>query len=221
MPSSYNKGKKKLRKEEFTMIQVNAMGDACPIPVVKTLNAMKELKGAGTVQTLVDNEIAVQNLTRLAESKGCSIETAKLGEKQYRVTITVGEGAELPENADGICTVPAAETPDNTVVVISADHMSEGYQPLGKILLKGYLFALTHQKKPSLVIAFDTTSQALAAETLFTESGLPGRMIPIPSQITAGCGLAWKAEPEQRDALCGALESADIRYSACRILEMF
>ena len=80
---------------------------------------------------------------------------------------------------------------------------------------------MTRQKKPALVIAFDTTSQALAAEKLFTESGLPGRMIPIPSQIIAGCGLAWKAEPEQRDALCGALERADIRYSACRILEMF
>ena len=50
------------------MIQVNAIGDACPIPVVKTLNALKELGGAGTVQTLVDNEIAVQNLTSLAES---------------------------------------------------------------------------------------------------------------------------------------------------------
>ena len=69
MPSSYNKGKKKLRKEEFTMIQVNAMGDACPIPVVKTLNAMKELNGAGTVQTLVDNEIAVQNLQKMADHK--------------------------------------------------------------------------------------------------------------------------------------------------------
>ena len=55
---------------------------------------------------------------------------------------------------------------------------------------------MTRQKKPALVIAFDTTAQALAAEKLFTESGLPGRMIPIPSQITAGCGLAWKAEPE-------------------------
>ena len=77
------------------------------------------------------------------------------------------------------------------------------------------------QRKPALVIAFDTTSQALAAEKLFADSGLPGRMIPIPSQITAGCGLAWKAEPEQRDALCGALERADIRYSACRVLEMF
>ena len=80
---------------------------------------------------------------------------------------------------------------------------------------------MTRQKKPALVIAFDTTSQAQAAEKLFTESGLPGRMIPIPSQITAGCGLAWKAEPEQRDALCGALERSDIRYSACRVLEMF
>ena len=43
-------------------IKVNAMGDACPIPVVKTQKAMQELGGAGTVETLVDNETAVQNL---------------------------------------------------------------------------------------------------------------------------------------------------------------
>ena len=41
-------------------IKVNAMGDACPIPVVKTQKAMQELTGAGTVETLVDNETAVQ-----------------------------------------------------------------------------------------------------------------------------------------------------------------
>jgi TusA-related sulfurtransferase len=35
--------------------KVNALGDACPIPVVKTKNAIKELNGAGTVETLVDN----------------------------------------------------------------------------------------------------------------------------------------------------------------------
>ena len=80
---------------------------------------------------------------------------------------------------------------------------------------------MTRQKKPALVIAFDTTAQALAAEKMFIGSGLPGRMIPIPSQITAGCGLAWKAEPQQRQALCGALEGANICYSACRVLEMF
>ena len=47
-------------------IKVNAMGDACPIPVVKTQKAMQELGGAGTVETLVDNETAVQNLGKLA-----------------------------------------------------------------------------------------------------------------------------------------------------------
>ena len=69
------------------MVQVNAIGDACPIPVIKTLHALQDLNGAGTVQTLVDNEIAVQNLTRLAESKGCSITTEKRSDKEFCVKI--------------------------------------------------------------------------------------------------------------------------------------
>ena len=145
------------------MIEVNAMGDACPIPVVKTLNAMKKLNGAGTVQTLVDNKTAVENLTRLAESKGCAIETEQLGEKEYRVTITVGEGAELPDSADGICTVPS-DRPDNTVVVVSADHMGEGDEALGKILLKGFLFALTQQETLPKTILFYNSGAFVTCE---------------------------------------------------------
>ena len=80
---------------------------------------------------------------------------------------------------------------------------------------------MIRQKKPALVIAFDSTSQALAAEDLFTRSSLPGRMIPSPSQITAGCGLAWKAEPGQQQLLCCALEKAGIAHGACCVLEMF
>ena len=47
------------------MLTVNAMGDACPLPVVKTLNAIKGLAGPETVETLVDNPTAVENLRRL------------------------------------------------------------------------------------------------------------------------------------------------------------
>ena len=43
------------------MITVNAMGDNCPIPVIKTKKAMQELQGPETIEVLVDNEIAVQN----------------------------------------------------------------------------------------------------------------------------------------------------------------
>lgn len=67
------------------MIKVDAMGDTCPIPVVKTKNAIKELGGSGEVQTLVDNEIAVQNLTKMANQKGYGVRSQKLGEGQYEL----------------------------------------------------------------------------------------------------------------------------------------
>lgn len=127
------------------MVQVNAIGDACPIPVIKTLHALQDLNGAGTVQTLVDNEIAVQNLTRLAESKGCSITTEKRSDKEFCVTITTENSIGKAEADEQIaCTVPAAQK--KTVVVISADHMGEGDKELGRILIKGFIFALTQQE---------------------------------------------------------------------------
>ena len=137
------------------MVQVNAIGDACPIPVIKTLHALQDLNGAGTVQTLVDNEIAVQNLTRLAESKGCSITTEKRSDKEFCVTITTENSIGKAEADEQIaCTVPAAQK--KTVVVISADHMGEGNDKLGKILLKGFLFALTQQEKlPSTILFYN------------------------------------------------------------------
>lgn len=46
-------------------------------------------------------------------------------------------------------------------------------------------------------------------------------MIPVPSQIAAGCGLAWKALPQERDALCTALGTAAVGHSGCFLLEMY
>lgn len=154
------------------MIQVNAIGDACPIPVVKTLNALKGLGGVGTVQTLVDNEIAVQNLTRLAESKGCTIETEKRSEKEFCVTITTAGAVAAAENEEISCIVPAAKK--KTVVVVSADHMGEGSEELGRILIKGFLFALTQQEHlPSTVLFYNggaklTTEGSASLEDLKT-----------------------------------------------------
>ena len=60
------------------MLKVNAMGDTCPIPVVKTKDAIRQLGAdGGVVETLVDNEIAVQNLTKMANQKGYGVESEK------------------------------------------------------------------------------------------------------------------------------------------------
>ena len=69
------------------------------------------------------------------------------------------------------------------------------------------------QKKLCLVVTFDATAAAMAAEKYCLERGVPGRLIPVPREITAGCGLAWKAEMDQEEAVTAALEAAGIAYS--------
>lgn len=69
------------------------------------------------------------------------------------------------------------------------------------------------QKKLCLVVTFDATAAAMAAEKYCLERGVPGRLIPVPREITAGCGLAWKAKVDQEEAVTAALEAAGIAYS--------
>lgn len=53
-------------------------------------------------------------------------------------------------------------------------------------------------KQPRLIITFHTTTAAMGMEIACGREGLPGRLIPVPREITAGCGMAWSAPPEAR-----------------------
>ena len=66
------------------------------------------------------------------------------------------------------------------------------------------------QKREKVVITFHTTTDAMAMESLCKEKNLGGRMIPVPGEITADCGLAWCAAPEQEEKLKMALRTAAI-----------
>lgn len=74
------------------------------------------------------------------------------------------------------------------------------------------------EKKPTLIVTFDTTTAAMALEKFCMERRLPGRLIPVPREITAGCGLAWKAPPEDRQMLTDAWTQAGLIWSDMRIL---
>lgn len=73
-------------------------------------------------------------------------------------------------------------------------------------------------KELRLIITFDTTAQAMAMERFCKEHGLAGRLIPVPRQITAGCGLAWSAPPEKSQELGEMLEAAGISWNGWREL---
>lgn len=75
-------------------------------------------------------------------------------------------------------------------------------------------------RRPALVLTFPTTAAAMACEELCGRAGLPGRMIPVPGQISAGCGLAWKAAPQDQDALVSALAEAGVAVEGGDVIEM-
>ena len=100
---------------------------------------MAALTGPETIEVLVDNEIAVQNVTKMASSSGGKVTSEKLGDAEYKVTIEM-EGAPAAEEAEVTC---APDARDNTVVVISSDRMGSGNDELGKVLIKGFIFAVT------------------------------------------------------------------------------
>ena len=57
------------------------------------------------------------------------------------------------------------------------------------------------QKGEKCIVTFRTTTGAMAMERACKESGVPGRLIPVPRTITAGCGMCWAAPKEAREAV--------------------
>lgn len=57
------------------------------------------------------------------------------------------------------------------------------------------------RKSEKCVVTFRTTAGAMAMEAACRAANLPGRLIPVPRSVSAGCGLCWAAPPDSREAL--------------------
>lgn len=133
---------------------VNAVGEQCPIPVVKATKALKSVTEAGTVEVHVDNEIAVQNLTRLAGSKNLKSFAEKKEDKLFVVTISVD--GPIPEDGEDGSANCRTDKRGETVVAIASDHMGHGNEELGKILMKGFIFALSQlEELPKTILLYN------------------------------------------------------------------
>lgn len=125
--------------------RINTMGLSCPQPVILTKQALESLHDAAELEVLVDNEAAVSNVMKFAKSKGLETSLVEEKENQYLVNIKVtsekskGNGT-INQNTD-IYTEKQQNL--NKIVVISSDKMGEGDETLGKILIKGFIFAMT------------------------------------------------------------------------------
>lgn len=66
------------------------------------------------------------------------------------------------------------------------------------------------KKENRLIFTFPSTVHAMKMEKICKEEGHPGRIIPVPRQITAGCGLAWSAPPDAGEELCEVIRKYNL-----------
>lgn len=182
--------------------QIDARGKACPLPVIEAKRALEAVPEGTKVEVLVDNEIAVQNLCKMAAQKHYAASGSKVEERCYLVEIlknstdpatgkdvrkdagkaldqkqeqtpgqVSGDGAKhasehisehAPERAadsgeaqDCACT-PMAVTEPGLVVVLSSSEMGGKDPALGKLLMKGFVYALTElDRLPETVLLYN------------------------------------------------------------------
>ena len=143
-------------------IKIDARGDQCPIPVIKTKKALSEVTEPSVVEVSVDNEIAVQNLSKMAKQKKLEYSCEKINEQHYIIKIKTGDlseeqNASVDEVQDDQGEVCYPNRKTNTVVVLSSNQMGQGSEELGEILMKGFVFALTELDEiPSTVLLYNS-----------------------------------------------------------------
>ena len=142
---------------------VDARGMACPLPVVNAKKTADEMKDGGTLTVLVDNEIAVQNLTKLAGTRNYEVSSEKKAEKEFAVTMRVTAGSAAAAADEPVACVPDAVRRD-VVTVISGNVMGTGEEKLGKALMKAFIFALSKQDQLPDTILFYNSGAYLTCE---------------------------------------------------------
>lgn len=70
------------------------------------------------------------------------------------------------------------------------------------------------KKELKLVVTFHTTADAMAMEKACKEDEIPGRLIPVPRSISAGCGLSWCAPPEEEEIIRAEMDKVGIEEEA-------
>lgn len=169
------------------MVTVDAMGDACPIPVIKTKKAIAQMSGCGELEVFVDNEIAVQNVSKMAANEGGDVTSEKIAEGKYRVEIRLSS----------VDKVEKEETEKHTIVVVSSDRMGSGNDELGKVLIKGFIFAVTQLEKLPEKMLFYNGGAVLTCEGADTLEDLKSLEAQGVEILTCGTCLDYYGMKEK------------------------
>lgn len=133
---------------------VDALGKACPTPVIL---AKKEIDAGNTAFVVaVDNEIAVENLKKLADSQGYTA-SVEARDGNFHVSFT-GEGAQPVQTAGD------DSKPKNWALFVGKDFIGDGSYELGNSLMTMFFYTLSESADVPRYILFMNSGVKLAVE---------------------------------------------------------
>jgi selenium metabolism protein YedF len=159
--------------------KIDARGMQCPLPVIEAKKAIDNMTENGWIIITVDNEIAVQNVLKLAKQKEIQAEYDVINKDEYKVILQIKETAKqstnmqkeqshYKKNSSAVLQESNSEsdneTKKKTVVTISSNAMGSGDEAFGKTLMKGFLFALLKQDTLPDIILFYNSGAFIVTE---------------------------------------------------------
>ena len=143
---------------------VDCRGLACPHPVINTKKALEET-GCETITTIVDNDVARQNVTLFARNAGHQV-SEEQKESFYYLTITRNDAA--PTAPVGACAAESAAANDASiggpVYFITTNELGQGSPDLGEVLMKSLFTTLAAMTPPPTSLLFLNTGVYLSCE---------------------------------------------------------
>lgn len=129
--------------------EIDARGQACPRPVILTKKELDNLL-EGSVTTIVDNEVAKENVSKLAQSLGLSFSVDKKSEVEYHIQIIKGEANKSIKEEISV------KLEKNTIA-IGSNKMGQGEEELGKILMKSFIYTVSQTEPyPENIVFFNS-----------------------------------------------------------------
>ncbi|MBQ7578078.1 MAG: sulfurtransferase-like selenium metabolism protein YedF [Synergistaceae bacterium] len=126
------------------MTKVNAMGKLCPEPVIMTKAEIE--KGAAELEILVDNDIAVSNVTRLLNNKGYEVKLTRSDSSNERKL-------SAKKVSSGEVNAPAKRD-ELLAILVAHDVLGGNDKELGEVLMKAFLGCISKLSRKPAVMAF-------------------------------------------------------------------
>lgn len=138
---------------------IDARGLACPKPVIRVKQTFDE-GGFSELEVIVDNQAAVENITRFCENSGHAILSIRQeGDFSYIAIENENwkEGDKGPEEpviqVATLGSAPVPEAPQPANIFINSPYIGTGDNKLGTNLMKAFLYSLTEiDKKPQHIL---------------------------------------------------------------------